>query len=162
VLDDVAKRDLGGLGEAADEVEHLTEEAGYGRAGTPTAVATASPAKSVRLRHSSHFSSYPLPETQAALCRAPSSCSHLICSPRTTSSAAAVAPQSSSIDIARVGPPRHVPLSRIRSHGIWLWHAILLGFERGQSNPIQSNSTIALNQIIVFLGLDREMKSNGP
>jgi len=52
VLDDVAKRDLGGLGEAADEVEHLTEEAGYGRAGTPTAVATASPAKSVRLRHS--------------------------------------------------------------------------------------------------------------
>jgi len=51
VLDDVAKRDLGGLGEAADEVEHLTEEAGYGRAGTPTAVATASPAKSVRLRH---------------------------------------------------------------------------------------------------------------
>ena len=31
MLDDVAKRDLGGLGEAADEVEHLTEEAGYGR-----------------------------------------------------------------------------------------------------------------------------------
>ena len=45
MLDDVTKRDLGGLGEAADEVEHLTavhqdglpcddklpEEAGYGR-----------------------------------------------------------------------------------------------------------------------------------
>jgi len=70
VLSDVAKQDLGGLGEAADEVEHLTavhqdglpcddklpEEAGYGRwrSGWYTHnCGDDAPATSVHLRHRS-------------------------------------------------------------------------------------------------------------
>jgi len=105
-----------------DEVEHLTAvrrdglhlrqrapRGGWVRpvAGTTTAVATASPAKSVRLRHSSHFLLRILFQKRRLRCAGLHRLVRTLPARRErlrASSAAAVAPQSSSIDIAKTVP----------------------------------------------------------